>query len=61
VAGPIIRRLLAAGHEVHGTTRDLSRTHLLAPLYELEGAKERLRMFQADLTQPGDYDEPVKG
>ena len=30
-------------------------------LWELKGAKERLKMFKADLTAEGSFDEPVNG
>jgi nucleoside-diphosphate-sugar epimerase len=64
VAGHIVKRLLAAGHTVHGTCRspdDLRSTeHLLA----LPGAKERLTLFRADLLRDADgaaFDAALRG
>lgn len=42
----IVSRLLAGGHTVHGTTRDVGDTKRTAHLRELPGAAERLRLFQ---------------
>lgn len=60
VAGPIVRRLLALGHTVHATLRDPSRQETVSALKALPGAAERLKLFKADLMQPGSFDEAVK-
>ncbi|GLC45512.1 hypothetical protein PLESTF_001109200 [Pleodorina starrii] len=61
VAGPIVARLLAAGHTVHATCRDPSSVKSVSALRSLPGAPKRLRLFQADLMKPGSYDEAVAG
>ncbi|KXZ48837.1 hypothetical protein GPECTOR_25g422 [Gonium pectorale] len=61
VAGPIVARLLAAGHTVHATSRDPGNMETVAPLMSLPGATERLRLFRADLLKEGSYDEAVAG
>ncbi|KAG2449145.1 hypothetical protein HYH02_005892 [Chlamydomonas schloesseri] len=62
VAGPIIARLLAAGHRVRGTARDVSPHHpAVAALLALPGAAERLQLYAADLLLPGSFDEAVAG
>ncbi|GLC50494.1 hypothetical protein PLESTB_000385700 [Pleodorina starrii] len=61
IAGPIIERLLRAGHTVHGTCRDPSNLTALSPLMDLPGASERLRLFKADLMVPGSFDAAVQG
>eukprot|EP00884_Botryococcus_braunii_P023174 jgi/Botrbrau1/9540/Bobra.0089s0002.1 len=58
VAAPIIARLLAAGHTVHGTVPDLCAQHTYAHLKELPGA-ERLKIFGARLHHPGTFDHAV--
>lgn len=60
VAGPIVQRLLAAGHTVHGTVRNKN-SALVKRLLELPGATDRLRIFEADLLQEGSFDEAFKG
>ncbi|PNH06562.1 Tetraketide alpha-pyrone reductase 1, partial [Tetrabaena socialis] len=61
VAGPIVARLLAAGHTVHGTCRDPSSGPTTSALRALPGAASRLRLFAADLLLPGSFDSPVAG
>ncbi|KAG1658588.1 hypothetical protein FOA52_016200 [Chlamydomonas sp. UWO 241] len=58
VAGSILQRLLALGHTVHGTCRDPAKAKALM---ELPGASVRLKLFAADLTTPGAYDEAFQG
>ncbi|EFJ42238.1 heme peroxidase-related protein [Volvox carteri f. nagariensis] len=61
VAGPIVARLLAAGHTVHATCRDPSASEALSALRALPGADQRLRLFRGDLLTPGSFDEAVEG
>ncbi|KXZ56267.1 hypothetical protein GPECTOR_1g233 [Gonium pectorale] len=61
IAGPIIERLLRAGHIVHATCRDPANTKALQPLLKLPGALERLRFFRADLTSAGSFDAAIEG
>ena len=60
-AGPIVERLLAAGHTVHGTVRDPSNEKSVAALKALPGAADRLVLFKGDLLVPGAFDEAVQG
>jgi len=46
LAGTIVRRLLAAGHTVHGTVRDPAITGKVAHLWDMPGAGERLKLFK---------------
>ncbi|WIA10241.1 hypothetical protein OEZ85_010441 [Tetradesmus obliquus] len=60
LAGHIIKRLLAAGHTVHGTARHPASSAGTAHLHQMEGA-DRLKLFKADLLAPGAFDEAVAG
>lgn len=46
LAGVIVRRLLAAGHTVHGTVRDPGATAKVAHLWGMPGAADRLKLFK---------------
>lgn len=59
VAGHIVRRLLAAGHTVHGTCRDPNNARSIKHLTSLPGAVDNLKLFKADLLAPGSFDEAV--
>lgn len=61
LAGHIVQRLLAAGHTVHGTARHASSSSGTQHLQAMPGAAEQLKLFTADLTQPGAFDEAVAG
>jgi hypothetical protein len=61
LAGHIVQRLLAAGHTVHGTARNADNAAAVRHLLAMPGADEQLRLFSADLMQPGSFDEAVKG
>jgi uncharacterized protein YbjT (DUF2867 family) len=61
LAGHIVQRLLAAGHTVHGTARNANNTSATRHLLAMPGADEQLKLFSADLMQPGAYDEAVRG
>ncbi len=52
------RRLLAAGHTVHGTVRDVAKA--TAELSVLPGASERLKLFKADLLKPDGFKEAMQ-
>ena len=62
IASWIVHDLLAAGATVHATVRDPSRAssvaHLEAMARRLPG---QLRLFVADLTTPGAFDEAMQG
>ena len=59
IASWIVRGLLERGYTVHGTVRSVAKgaPHLAA----LAGAKERLRLFSADLMAPGSFGEAIAG
>lgn len=61
MAGPIVQRLLAMGHTVHGTCRSPENTDTTKHLTALPGADERLKLFKADLMVPGSFDEAMVG
>lgn len=62
IAGWIVRYLLEAGHAVHATVRDPSKTGSTAHLRKIaDQAPGTLRLFQADLNVAGSFDEAVAG
>lgn len=62
IASWILRRLLEAGHTVHATVRDPQRAASVEPLHKLAaGLPGQLKLFKADLLQPGSFDEAVAG
>lgn len=61
LASWLIKRLLLSGYHVVGTVRDPGNDKKLAHLWNLEGAKERLRLVKAELTQEGSFDDAIKG
>jgi len=62
IAGHVIVDLLDDGHDVHATVRDLGndakRSHLDALKEQYSG---RLKMFEADLLEPGSLDAALEG
>ena len=62
VAGWIIRRLLEEGVTVHATVRDPSDTAKVGHLVEMGASLPGgIKLFKADLLQPGSFDEAMKG
>ena len=61
VAGEIVLRLLLAGHTVHGTVRGDPGAERFNGLRALPHAADRLRLFKANLSIDGDFDEAIKG
>ncbi|CAA7047981.1 unnamed protein product [Microthlaspi erraticum] len=61
IGSHIIKGLLELGHSVRTTVRDSSDEKKAAFLWDLKGAKERLKIFEADLTVEGSFDEAVNG
>ncbi|OBC01616.1 diaminohydroxyphosphoribosylaminopyrimidine deaminase [Mycobacterium sp. 852013-50091_SCH5140682] len=58
----IVRRLLEAGHNVHGTVRNPQKTTGLEHLHKLSADHpDRLQLFKADLLDPGSFDEAMAG
>lgn len=58
IGSSLVKRLLACGHLVHTTSRDVRK---LDSLWHLEGAPDRLKVFECDLSQPGSFDVAMKG
>lgn len=61
LSSALIKRLLVAGHFVHGTARDPADTAKLGHLQLLPGAAERLQLFKADLLVRGSFDQAFAG
>lgn len=58
----IVRALLEAGHTVHGTVRNPEKASGLEHLHKLTADHPgRLKLFKADLLEPGSFDEAVAG
>lgn len=60
IAGQLTARLLSLGYRVRGTTRNLDSAHA-GSLRRLPRGDERLELVEADLLQPGSFDEAVAG
>lgn len=61
IASEIISRLLRFGHTVHGTVRGDPTEARFAPLKQIPGAEERLKLFKAELTTPNSFDHAISG
>lgn len=61
IASWLIKRLLESGYSVKGTVRNAGDDKKVAHLWELEGAKERLQLVNADLMKTGSFDSAVMG
>lgn len=62
VASHLVKQLLELGCEVRASVRDLSRTDKVGPLRELaKTTPGTLELFEADLLQPGAFDEAMTG
>ncbi|CAI9764981.1 unnamed protein product [Fraxinus pennsylvanica] len=61
VASWLVKLLLQRHYTVNATVRDLSDPSKIAHLMELEGSKERLRLFKANLNEDGSFDSAVDG
>ncbi|MED6199533.1 hypothetical protein PIB30_076813 [Stylosanthes scabra] len=61
IASWIIKFLLQRGYTVRATVRDPSNPKKVEHLLKLEGAKERLQLFKADLLEEGSFDSVVQG
>ncbi|KAH1196143.1 putative anthocyanidin reductase [Glycine max] len=64
IASSLVKKLLAKGHSVHATLRDLSlyknesKVSLLKSLPQSEG---KLVLFEADIYNPNDFDHAIEG
>ncbi|CAB4295613.1 unnamed protein product [Prunus armeniaca] len=61
IAAYLVKALLEKGHLVRTTVRDPEDVGKVGFLWELNGAKERLKMFRADLMEEGSFDEAIQG
>lgn len=61
IASHTIEQLLAAGHRVRASVRNLKRTDDLAYLREMDGAADRLDLVEADLLAPDAFDTLLTG
>ncbi|KAK6157667.1 hypothetical protein DH2020_011915 [Rehmannia glutinosa] len=61
IAAYLIKSLLENGHIVRTTVRDPENAEKISYLWELNGAKERLKIMRADLLEEGSFDDAVEG
>ncbi|KAI8539135.1 hypothetical protein RHMOL_Rhmol09G0157600 [Rhododendron molle] len=61
IAAYLVKSLLEKGHNVRTTVRDPGDVEKVGFLWELSGAKERLKIFKADLMDEGSFDQAIKG
>ncbi|XP_078159142.1 dihydroflavonol 4-reductase-like [Carex rostrata] len=57
----LVMKLLKAGYTVRATVRDPSNQKRTKPLLDLPGSSEQLSLWKADLSNPGSFDEAIKG
>lgn len=61
IASWLVKLLLLDGYTVKGTVRNINDTSRFAHLEALEGAKERLHIFEANLVDDGSFDSIING
>lgn len=61
LASHIVSQLLMQGYNVHGTVRNIENMGKASHLLTLPGASERLRLFEADLMTPEQFDGAIRG
>ncbi|CAN6722578.1 unnamed protein product [Malus baccata var. baccata] len=61
VASWLVKLLLQRGYAVKASVRDPNDTNKTEHLLSLDGAKERLHLFKADLLEEGSFDAVVDG
>ncbi|GMI66988.1 hypothetical protein like AT5G19440 [Hibiscus trionum] len=61
VASWLVKLLLKRGYTVRATVRDLNDPNETEHLVSLDGAKERLHLFRAELLEEGSFDSIVDG
>ncbi|GAV73976.1 Epimerase domain-containing protein [Cephalotus follicularis] len=61
IAAYLIKSLLEKGYTVRATVRDPDDTGKVGFLWELSGAKERLKIMKADLMVERSFDEAIQG
>ncbi|GJY40573.1 cinnamoyl-CoA reductase 1-like protein isoform X2 [Tanacetum coccineum] len=61
IASWIVKLLLHRGYSVHATVRSLGDPKKTEHLLALDGAKERLSLYEANLIEDGSFDSAVEG
>ncbi|BAT93472.1 Cinnamoyl-CoA reductase [Vigna angularis] len=61
IASWLVKFLLQRGYTVKATVRDPNNPKKVDHLVNLDGAKERLQLFKADLLDEGSFDSAVQG
>ncbi|XP_014499798.1 cinnamoyl-CoA reductase 1-like [Vigna radiata var. radiata] len=61
IASWLVKFLLERGYTVNATVRDPSDPRKVDHLLSLDGAKERLHLFKANLLEEGSFDSAVQG
>ncbi|XP_015953672.1 phenylacetaldehyde reductase [Arachis duranensis] len=61
IASWIVKFLLNGGYTVRATVRDTNDPRKVEHLTKLEGAKERLQLFKANLLEEGSFNSAVQG
>lgn len=61
VGSNIVRAALEKGYVVHGTMRNLDAPERVSFLNALPNASTNLKLFKADMSEPGSFDKALKG
>ncbi|XP_019151167.1 PREDICTED: cinnamoyl-CoA reductase 1-like [Ipomoea nil] len=61
IASWLVKLLLHRGYTVHATIRSLKVPSKVSHLLALDGAKERLHLFEADLLKENSFDDAING
>ncbi|KAL9224693.1 hypothetical protein vseg_000705 [Gypsophila vaccaria] len=61
IASWIVKLLLERGYVVHATVRSLNDATKTEHLLAMEGAKTRLKMYEANLVEEGSFDKAIQG
>ncbi|KAL5054901.1 hypothetical protein RYX36_035583 [Vicia faba] len=61
IASWLVKFLLQRGYTVRATVRNIDNPNKVDHLLKLDGAKERLQLFKADLLEEGSFDSAIQG
>ena len=61
IGGAIVGRLLIAGNTVHGTICSNPQDTRYDPMRSMDGAKDRIHLFLADVSKKESFDEAICG
>nr|GMC82334.1 cinnamoyl-CoA reductase 1-like [Ipomoea batatas] len=61
IASWLVKLLLRRDYTVHATVRSLKDPNKVSHLLALDGAKERLHLFEADLLEKNSFDDAING